>query len=84
MVPDMTNSPMQLTGSSHAWKPAQRTGTPKPRLDRHRSQSHHLLSPQSTSWMCKDPAPAFLLPPSGLFRSELAANSDTQLQSLRS
>lgn len=33
MVPDMINSPMQLAGSTHAWKPAQSTGTPKPSPD---------------------------------------------------
>ena len=33
MVPDMIDGPMQLTRSTHTWKPAQSMGTSKPSLD---------------------------------------------------
>lgn len=72
-VPDTINGPVQPAGS---WKPAQTTGTPKTPLDQSAANSrsqvlvpYSLLGPQSVSRARKYSAPAFLLPPPGLFRS---------------
>lgn len=75
-VPDAINGPVQPAGSTHVWKPAQTTGTPQTSLDQSAANSqsqvlvpYSVLSPQSVSRAPMYSAPAFLLPPPGVFKT---------------
>ena len=84
MVPDPLSSAVQPAGSTHAWRPAQTTGTPKPLLARSAAEQPVTgpsppQPPEPPERVTSAQALSTSLPvaTSGLFRSQLAAKSQT-------